>query len=176
MFPSTVAMDIAAGNVGELAFDGPLNAQTAILNSADAANNVVGRAFTHLAAEGQVTAGGAGVFAGILANPKAHASRGTVAGGTLAATLTLANGETGEFVQMTPGMFVALPAAAANIGDQVIYATATGILATQAPGTAPGAGNAIVPGATVVRYEKSGVAGLAVIALNGPALGTALPV
>jgi len=176
MFPSTVAMDIAAGNVGELAFEGPLNAQPAILNSADAANNVVGRAFTHLAAEGQVTAGGAGVFAGILANPKAYASRGTVAGGTLAPTLTLANGETGEFVQMTPGIFVTLPAAAANIGDQVIYATATGILATQVPGTAPGAGNAIVPGATVVRYEKSGVAGLAVIALNGPALGTAVPV
>lgn len=175
MFQSIVRSDIAAGVVGELAFEGPLNAQPAILNSADAANNVIGRAFTHLAAEGEVTAGGAGVFAGILAAPKSYASGGTAAGGTLAASMTLRNGEIGEFVQGTPGIYVALPAAAANIGDQVIYATATGILATQAPGTAPGAGNALIPGATVVRYEKGGTAGLAVIALNGPVLGTATP-
>ena len=153
-----------------------MNAQPAILNSADAANNVFGRAFTHLAAEGQVTAGGAGVFAGILANPKEHANRGTLAGGTLADSLVLPNGIIASFVQETPGIIVTLPAGDVNIGDQVIYATATGILDTQAPGTAPGAGNALIPGATVVRYEKSATAGLAVIALKGPMLGTAAPV
>lgn len=176
MFPNSIGMDIAAGVVGELAFDGPLNAQPAIINSADAANNVVGRAFTHTANEGEVTAGGVGVFAGILGLPKSYASRGTTAGGTLAATLALANGETGQFIQETPGIFVSLGATACNIGDQVIYATATGILATQPPGTAPGAGNALIPGATVVRYEKGATAGLAVIALRGPQLGTAVPV
>jgi hypothetical protein len=171
MFPSSIAMDIAAGNVGELAFTGPLIAQPAILNSADAANNVVGRAFTHKATEGEVQAGGVGVFAGILANPKTYASRGTTAGGTLAPTLTLANGETAELVQGTAGIFVTVPANC-NVGDQVIFATATGVLATQAAGTAPGAGNALIPGATVVRYERTGGAGLAVIALPGPVLGT----
>jgi hypothetical protein len=174
-FQTSVALDIGFGVIGELAFGSAYNAQTGILNSADASNNVIGRAFTHLATEGQMTAGGTGVFAGILAAPKTYASRGTTAGGTLAPTLTLANGEQGEFVQGTAGIIVTLGATACNVGDQVIYATATGILATQAPGTAPGAGNALIPGATVVRYEKGSTAGLAVIALNGPVLGTATP-
>lgn len=176
MFQSTVASDIGFGVVGELAFDGPLNAQPGILNSADAANNVIGRAFTHLAAEGQMTAGGVGVFAGILANPKAYASRGTTVGGTLAPTLTLANGEEGEFVQETPGIIVTFGATAANIGDHVIYDTTTGVLATLAPGVAVPGGSLKIPGAVVVRYEKGATAGLAVIALNGPAAADAVPV
>lgn len=175
MFQSTVRSDIGFGIVGELAFEGPMNAQPAILNSPDAANNVFGRAFTHLGPEGTVTAGGTGVFAGIMGCPKEHANRGTLAGGTLADSLVLPNGETAAFVQATPGIIVTLPAGAVDIGDQVIYATATGILDTQPPGTAPGAGNALIPGATVVRYEKSATAGLAVIALVGPMLGTATP-
>lgn len=176
MFQSQVNADIAWGIVGELALEGPLNGQPARLASADAANNVVGRAFTWAGAAntadtdlGAVQAGGAaGVFAGILANPKVYANRGTTAGGTLAANTTLANGEIGEFVQNTPGIWVELTSAA-NVGDSVVYADATGILSAAAPGVTPGAGLSLVPGATVQRYKKlNAAAGLALIAINGP--------
>ena len=56
-------------------------------------------------------AGGTGVFAGILANPKVYSNLGTVAGGTLAASLTLPNGVIAEFVEETAGLIVQLPAA-----------------------------------------------------------------
>ena len=45
-FQSSVAANIAFGVVGEIYLDGPMRAQPAKLDSADAANNVVGRAFT----------------------------------------------------------------------------------------------------------------------------------
>lgn len=175
MFQATVNAEIAAGIVGELAFEGPLNGQPARIASADAANNVVGRAFTWAGAAntadtdlGAVQAGGTGVFAGILANPKVYANRGTTAGGTLAPNTILANGEIGEFVQNTPGIFVSLESAA-NVGDYVAYNDTTGVLTAVAPGVVPGAGLSIVPGATVVRYKKlAAPAGLAVIAIVGP--------
>jgi len=178
MFQSTVATDIAAGIVGELAFEGPLNGTPGVLNSGDAANNVVGRAFCYVSASTApvgvhaktVQAGGAGlVFCGILANPKVYPNRGTEAGGTLAANLALANGEIGEFVQHTPGIFVEF-AVAANVGDQVSYADATGVLVPVAPGAAPAASHTIIPGAVVVREPTAapGGVGLAIVALNGP--------
>lgn len=178
MFQSTVLNDIAAGVVGELAFEGPLNGTPAILNSGDAANNVIGRAFCYVSASSvpvsahakTVQAGGAGlVFCGILANPKVYANHGTVAGGSLAASMTLRNGEIGEFVQHTPGIFVEF-AVDANVGDQVSYADATGVLVPVAPGAAPAASHTIIPGAVVVREPAAAASGarLAIIALNGP--------
>jgi hypothetical protein len=178
MFQSTVNSDIAAGIVGELAFEGPLNGTPAILNSGDAANNVIGRAFCYISPSTApvglhaktVQAGGDGlVFCGILANPKVYANRGTTAGGTLAANLALPNGEIGEFVQHTPGIFVNF-AVAANVGDQVCYADATGVLVPLAPGAAVPASHTLIPGAVVVREPTAapGGVGLAIIALNGP--------
>lgn len=178
MFPSTVQSDIAAGVVGELAFEGPLNATPAVLNSGDATNNVIGRAFTYVSPSTApvglhaktVQAGGAGaVFCGILADPKAYANRGTSAGGTLAASMALPNGEIGEFVQHTPGIFVQF-AVAANVGDQVAYTDATGVLVPLAPGAAPAANTTLIRGAVVVREATTapGGVGLAIIALNGP--------
>lgn len=128
-FQSTVNSALGAGVVGDAAFEGILRSQPYILDSADAAYNVVGRAFT-VSSEGVAAAGGTGVFAGILANPKVYASRGTTSG-TLAPTLTLPDYVTAELV--TNGeMFVTLPAAAA-IGDKVAYNTTTGVLSTVAP-------------------------------------------
>lgn len=169
MFQSTVLYDIAAGVVGELAFEGPLNAQPLILNSTDAANNVFGRAFTHPASsEGQAQAGGTGFFAGILANPKEHVGAGTSAGGTLAATMTLRNGEVASFVQETPGIFVSLPSAA-EIGDHVIYNNTTGALDSVAFDAPAPDGWTRVPTGVVVRYRiTAGGGGLAVMAMTGP--------
>jgi len=184
---STVKLNQGFGVIGELAFDGPNRTITATLDSADAADNVVGRAFFYVdsADDSIVQAGGESVFAGILGLPKTYASRGTDAGGTLAATLTLANGEQGEFVRMGE-MIVTLPAAA-NVGDPVTYntdngalgaiaataeftgviAVTTGVLTVSALAAggylAPGAvlSGTGVPGGTIITAQLTGTAGLA---------------
>lgn len=136
-FQSTVNNVLGFGVVGELAFEGPLRAQSLILTSGSAANNVVGRAFT-MVSEGVAQAGGSGQFAGILSNPKTYASRGTTADGSLAPTLTLANYEQGEFVTM--GILNVAFAGAFNIGDGVLYDTTTGALSAGSR-TASGTGS-----------------------------------
>lgn len=169
MFQSAVAAQIGFGVVGELAYEGPLRAQPGILDSADAANNVVGRAFSIKAgatgswAAGSagaadpkpiaMEAGGNGPFGGILANPKVYALAGTVAGGTLAASLTLPNDTVAEFV--TEGDIVVQFAATTNPGDIVYYSQATGALVTTAPGAAAPAAS-VGPIGTVERFVAVG--------------------
>lgn len=175
-FQSSVAANIAFGVVGEIYLDGPMRAQPAKLDSADAANNVVGRAFT-IADDGTasfetgadpkpitVAAGGTGVFAGILANPKNYVLAGTSAGGTLAPSMTLPDQTIVELIQECAGLIVALPAAAA-VGDWVYWTNATGILTTTAPGAAAPAASTRLPGGRVERFE-SAAAGLGVISFN----------
>jgi len=123
-FQSTVSANQAYGVPGELAFEGPLRAQPYTLVSVDAAYNVFGRAFT-VTSEGVAAAGGVGVFAGILVNPKASVSYGTTSG-PLAPANSLANNMIGELATMGE-FFVTLPASA-NIGDRVYYDNTTGIL------------------------------------------------
>ena len=164
MFPSTVRADLATGIPGELAFEGPLKARYAILTSPSAANNIVGATYCTMTAEGVARAGGTGALGGILANPKVYASYGTVADGPLGSTMTLPNNLNVELVFETDGIVVVLPAAAA-IGDEVIYNTTTGALATQAPGATPGAGFARVPN-TFVDHRTVAAAGIAIIRMN----------
>lgn len=177
-FQTAVNNNIGFGVVGELFLEGPLRAQPAVLNSGSAANNVVGRAFTVVddatgsfdtTADPQpleVAAGGTGVFAGILANPKVYANYGT-AGNTLGASLVLPNNAVVELVQETAGIIIAVPAACA-IGDWVWFNTTTGILQTTAPGAAAPAGTARVPNGRITRYE-SAAAGLAVMEMDAKA-------
>ena len=160
-FQSTVNANQANGVIGEIVLDGPRRGQPGILSSTSAANNVVGRAFRHIAAsDTDVTADAAGAFAGILANPKVYASRGTTAGGSLAPTLTLANEEEVELVTKTSGIIVQLSTDAA-IGENVYYANTTGILAA---GTVAPADHTQIPNAKVVR-KNTPAAGLAIIEL-----------
>jgi hypothetical protein len=126
-FQSTVALTQGFGVVGELAFDGPVRAQSYNLISDDAAYNVFGRAFT-VVSETQAKAGGTGVFAGLMVNPKEHSSNGTVAGGALAPTLTLPNYDNASMLIMGE-VVIAVPGAC-NIGDLVTYNTTTGVLGT----------------------------------------------
>lgn len=130
-FQSTVSLAQGFGVVGELAFDGPIRAHPYILNSDDAAYNVFARAFT-IVSQGVAKAGGTGVFAGLMVNPKEHASNGTAVGGSLAPTLTLRNAEIASMLTMGE-VIVTLPAAA-NIGDLIAYDTTTGVLSAVAPG------------------------------------------
>jgi hypothetical protein len=163
-FQTTIRADIGAGIVGDFAFEGPSAAQPGVLNSGSAANNVIGRAFTETGVEGVFAAGGSGAFAGILANHAVYSSAGTTAGGSLAPTTTLRNGEIGEFVKETIGLFVNLNTAFA-VGNFVTYSTTTGELGAVATGVDVPAGYAILPGAFVERYTGT-VAGLAVISIG----------
>lgn len=162
-FQTTVIGDIRSGVIGEIAFNGPTRAVSAMLDSgAGAANNVVGRAFCYASAENNtVSAGGdGGIFAGILIQPKSHALRGTAAGGTLADSLALPDGVAVELLQMGE-VFVSLASDGATIGSLVKYADATGILDHGAAST----GETQVPNATVVRVEPSPTAAGAYLAV-----------
>ena len=167
---SSVAAQMGFGVVGEAFLDRMNRVQPGILDSASAANNVFGRAFTvKNGADGTpgsaitVEAGGTGNFAGILVNPKNHASYGTRAGGPLAPSLVLPNDVIAEFCKDADGVIVAFTAAA-DEGDWVEFVQATGVLAPLAPLAEPTAGSTIIDGARVERYDVA--SGLAVISMT----------
>ena len=163
-FQTGVTADMGFGVVGEVFDDGPRRAQPFTLTSDDAANNIFGRAFS-VVSEGVAKAGKTGslVFAGILINPKEHVSLGTLAGGSLAPTLTLPNGTIGSL--MSEGSVIVSLPASANIGDVVYFTTATGAIVTTAPGAAAPGASTLIRGAYVDRFTRTG-AGLAVITLT----------
>ena len=165
-FQTEVRIDQTTGIVGDIVLDGPLRGQPGILNSTSAANNVIGRAFRHIAGQDLMVSADVAtgsVFAGILANSKRYATSGTAAGGTLAPTLMLPNNANVTLVTMTSGILVML-ATTANIGDNVFFATATGILSA-ASGTTL-ADNEIIPNATIVRNNITGSGRLAIVELT----------
>ncbi len=159
----TVNNQMALGVPGEIIFDGPQKAQPFTLES-NGVPNIIGATAYTVVSEGVAMAGGAGFFAGILANPKVYATSGGT-GGALSPTLTLPDGDLAELVTETAGMVVTLPGAAA-IGDNVVYVQATGALASNPSGTAVPGGSILIPGASVTRFTVAG-AGLAVISLSG---------
>lgn len=162
-FQTTIKSNLGFGVVGELSHEGPLRALPGVISSPDPLNNVVGRAFTRVLATGRFEAGkptGAGqIFMGILCNPKAYVLNGTAAGGSLAPSLQVPNGTPGEFMEMGH-IIIAVPAACA-IGDEVVFADATGILATVAPGAAAPAGSTKIANMVITRFVPE-AAGLAV--------------
>lgn len=99
------------------------------------------------------TGGEPTVFAGILCNPKAYASYGTVENGTLAPTMNLPDNALGEFLTM--GTVVIALGSAGNIGNTLVYDVDTGEIFAVAPGAAPGNGRAVVPNAVLYRYPTS---------------------
>ena len=142
-FQTTVNFQTALGVPGELFDDGPMRSNTAVINSASAAYNIIGATAFTLATQGApgpvaggnaqpqvAAAGGTGFFVGILANPKVYASAGA-SGDPLNPTLTLPNYTQGEFILMGR-MFVAL-ANAASVGDLVTYNTTSGVLGSIPP-------------------------------------------
>lgn len=129
-FQTAIATNQGFGVVGELAFDGPTRAQPGVLKGT-AAYLVMGRYFTIDTSDGTFVPGGTGPQGGILFNPKSQVSWGTSAGGALAPTLILPAGTVGEFLTM--GYPIVALAAAATIGDRVLYDTTTGVLSTVPP-------------------------------------------
>jgi len=130
---TVVNTNYAAGLAGELFVNAPLRSQSLQIDSASAAYNVVGATAFTLTSQGVAAAGGSGVFAGILADPKAYASYGTAAGGSLAPIMVLADYVQGNFVTM--GTMWAYLQNQPNIGDLLVYDNTTGALSSIAPVT-----------------------------------------
>lgn len=149
MIPNTARTYLLSGIPGSISHDGPTRAASAIIDSADEAENIFGRAFTYKAGTDDVEVGGTGAFAGILINPKAYAIDVTFA----------RNATVGEFLTMGE-VYVEL-GNDGNIGDPVSFDPATGIVSSGEAGT-------VIPGAHIARHEPSvETPRLAVIALNG---------
>ena len=153
-FPSSVISDLVSGTPGEIAFDAPYTGITAIVDTTTEANNVFGRAFTYKTKSVEsVQAGGTGLFAGLMVNPKAHAIN------TLAATTdSVSNGRVSEFCVKGEVYVLLSVGTAVTIGDPVYFVNADGTLGA---GTAA-AGQTQIAGATVVRHNPS--------AANAPSL------
>ena len=167
-FQSEVRLQQTTGIVGEFAeITGAERAFSAITQSADASSNVFGRAFTHVAGEDDsVQAGGSGVFAGILVNPKEHVLLGT-ADGTLEASLIIPNNIGATFSDM--GIIYVELDAGASIGQSIGYRTTTdataGELVVVANPEALPADVALVPNTKAVRNNTT-TAGQAIIQLT----------
>lgn len=153
-FPSSVISDLVSGIPGEIAFDAPYTGITAIVDTTTEANNVFGRAFTYKTESVEsVQAGGTGLFAGIMVNPKAHAIN------TLSATTdSVSNGRVSEFAVEGEVYVLMSVGTAVTIGDPVYFVNADGTLGA---GTAA-AGQTQIAGATVFRHNPS--------AANAPSL------
>ena len=156
-FQSSISTAQGFGVPGEVFTNGPLRTTPYTLVS-NTQENKVGCAFT-VTEEGVAQVGGdAGVFAGILVNPKHYASHGTTSG-TLEPTLVLPDNTIGEL--LTIGEIVVYLSTAANIGDGVFYNDTTGVLGA---GTAD-VGETQIANAKVTRYTTA-AAGLAVISIT----------
>jgi hypothetical protein len=164
---TTVRYDYGFGMVGESRKHGARRAKPGFIVSADATQNVVGRAFTQVKTGGPVAAGGTGVFFGLLANPKQYASRG-IAGSPLSPSLVLPNNTLAEFVEADYSFVVQLSNANAAIGDYIVFAQATGILQSVTPGAALPANTTQIHGAMVDDLPQPNANGLCTISLTGP--------
>lgn len=160
-FQSEVRTDLASGMIGEAAFTGPIRDYRYILNSGSADNNVFGRVFTFTGTEGEVQAGGdiANGFAGVLVNPKEHASYGAT--NPLDPSMTLPNGISASIREM--GNVIIPLAATADPSSTVIYTAATGVISI---GTADGLTTYAVPNARILPYLGSSAAEIAVVELT----------
>lgn len=168
MVQQVVRFDYGFGVPGESRKHGSRRAKPGFIVSADATQNVVARAFTQVKTGGVVSAGGTGVFFGLLANPKQYASRGTAAGGPLAPTLTLPNNVEAEFVEADYSFVAVMSNANVAIGDYVVFAQATGILTSVTPGAALPANSTQIHGAMVNDLPQPTAGGLCTISLTGP--------
>ena len=161
-FQTAVFLQQGAGVPGERYNSYPHRAQSYILNSGSAANNIIGSTCCTITSQGLVAAGGTGIFAGFLVDPKNIALFGASGGNPLSPTLTVPNYTQVEC--LTEGsIWVTLPGAAA-IGDVVIFNQTTGQISTQTPSTVLAGGYSFAN--AVVDYFTVAGAGLAVITVT----------
>lgn len=139
--PNQILANLVSGVPGELAFHGPSRALSAVIESPTEANNVWGRVFTYVDETLEtVQAGGTGLLAGIMINPKAYALDQNYA----------RNGTVGEFMFMGE-VFVALANTGGTIGDLLYYVNATGEIGSGTAST----GQTQIPTAVISRHMPS---------------------
>lgn len=161
-FQTNVSLQQGFGVPGELFDDSPFRAQPYVINTTSHPEyNIIGATACTISSQGVVTAGGTGIFAGFLVDPKNQALRGTVSN-TLAPSLTVPNQTVVEC--LTEGSIVVTLPGAANIGDVVIFNNTTGAISTISPTTAVPGGSTYAQ-AVVDRFTVGG-AGLAVITVT----------
>lgn len=158
--PNTVgAVDLLSYIPGEIAFDGPQRALSAMIHSDTETDNVFGRAFTYRDKFIEtVRAGGTGFFAGVMIVPKAY----------MLDVQYARNFTSGEFIHEGE-VAVELDAASTDfvIGAPVWFLQSNGSIGC---GDAP-SGSTAIPGAYVSRHSVSpasdGTPRLGVIYLPG---------
>lgn len=139
--PYTAIDKLVSGIPGEQAFDGPVRALSALLDTTTEANNVFGRAFTYNdEAVESVQAGGAGRFAGLMINPKTY----------LLDVEYAYNGTQSEFGFMGE-WYVQLTTTGGTIGDMIYFVNATGELGHGTAST----GQTQIEGAVISRHNVS---------------------
>lgn len=133
---------LGSGVVGEFYSTEPQGSRALILNSASAANNVIGRVATYVDDQNDQAGVAASTrFAGIIGFPKSLIRQ------TLDDSSTIPNGTVAELINQGY-VYVNLPAVA-DKGDLVYYSNTTGELATIAPTGIPPAGHTRLPGGKV---------------------------
>lgn len=125
-FQQTVSLAQGYGVAGSIVYDGPIRSAPWTMVSTPEPNVIGATAYT-VVSEGIAIAGGVGAFAGILGSPKSYTAAIVNSG----PTMTLPDETIGELYTMAQ-MLVTLTTAA-NIGDLVVYDTATGALSSVAP-------------------------------------------
>lgn len=162
-FQSLVRKEQTHGYIANIIEDGPQRSFPKILNSADADNNVFGRAFTIITgSDTEVAAGtgGSSIFSGILINSKEFVTSGA-SSGALDPIFALRNAETGDFMDM--GIILVIGTTTAIIGNSVFFADSDGQLAFA--NTAP-ADHTQVPNTKVIRHNTTTVGALVTIQLT----------
>lgn len=160
---STINTKQAFGVEGEFYDDSPRRVHTYLLKAAaGGALPHFGYAFTQDTDEGAAVLGGAGVFAGVLVNPKEHALYG-VAGNTLGASLDVPAGKTGSLATM--GHIIVRVTGAVAIGDQAQYNTTTGAISAPATAGTADSGCALIANSKFV-FVAGQANGLAVLELG----------
>jgi len=122
-----VNKNLANGVVGEFYDNSPKKVDTYILESG-AVDNVVGHAYTS-SSEGIAVAGGAGLFVGLLVNPKQYVNFNI----GLGATNVVANSTQASLSKM--GRVWADVGSTGNVGDSVYFDNTTGALGVGTAGT-----------------------------------------
>jgi hypothetical protein len=170
-----VLYDYGFGVVGESRKHGSRRAKPGFIITTDPTQNIVGRAFTQVKTGGAVSAGGTGVFFGLLANPKQYVSKG-VSGNPLAPSIVLPNNVEAEFAEADYAFIAQMSNANVAIGDYVVFSQATGALQSVTPGAALPAGTTQIHGCAVNDLPQPTANGLCTISLMGPfALGPTAP-
>lgn len=157
-FQREVRRQLAAGVVGEIAFDGPLRVQNGLPETGKSVE--IGKFYTKNPTTGRYVLGGtiaetgASIFGGIACFPKEFASFGNLADGPLGPTLTLPEGSPGSFLEMGMVWLYAPAETPVQAGMKLVYDTTTGAIKPVAANAVPGGTEAVIPNAVVYRVPN----------------------